>query len=162
MLLAPYDEDGEWFADGSRWDYWDVGGRWTGALDGYRPEDDPSNIVECSMCHGTGVRPGGLEEFGQEWFDKCNGCNYCNGEGKCLAWHFQPHDGDILPVRGICTDFVPTACVTPDGEWHEGARVGWFGCESERHCSEEEWVRQYGGLLLAHRIAVAVLVDCHV
>ena len=36
-LLTPYDENGEWFKDGSRWDWYQLGGRWTGYLDGYNP-----------------------------------------------------------------------------------------------------------------------------
>jgi len=38
-LLAPYDENGEWFADGSRWDWWVIGGRWDGVLLGLEPID---------------------------------------------------------------------------------------------------------------------------
>jgi hypothetical protein len=31
-LLAPYDENGEWSRNGSRWDWWVIGGRWDGEL----------------------------------------------------------------------------------------------------------------------------------
>lgn len=35
----------------------------------------------CELCNGTGVRPGGKEEFGEAWFNSCHGCNGCMGKG---------------------------------------------------------------------------------
>lgn len=34
-VLAPY-------SDGKEWDWYQIGGRWTGTLDGYDPETDPT------------------------------------------------------------------------------------------------------------------------
>ena len=57
VLLAPYDANNEWFRDGSKWDWWSVGGRWTGSLDeGYDPYKDSRNMHECWLCKGTGKR----------------------------------------------------------------------------------------------------------
>lgn len=28
--MEPFNENGEWFKDGSRWDWWQIGGRWAG------------------------------------------------------------------------------------------------------------------------------------
>src|SRR5688500_14258938 len=55
--MMPFDENGEWFRDGSRWDWYQIGGRFTGLLDGYDPDKDPANIQQCELCAGTGVRP---------------------------------------------------------------------------------------------------------
>lgn len=35
----------------------------------------------CRLCAGTGVRPGGKEQFGAAWFASCNVCNGCHGKG---------------------------------------------------------------------------------
>jgi len=57
-LLAPYDENIIHNPD-SKWDWWVIGGRWTGKLDDdYDPYTDPRNIVSCTLCGGTGDRPG--------------------------------------------------------------------------------------------------------
>ena len=52
--LAPYDyrrevephtaEDGtaHWYNPDGLWDWFQIGGRWTGVLSGYRPQEDPS------------------------------------------------------------------------------------------------------------------------
>lgn len=39
----------------SKWDWWQVGGRWTGMMDPeYDPQTDPNNIEKCDLCGGTG------------------------------------------------------------------------------------------------------------
>jgi|SRR5215475_2449507 len=42
--MAPFDENEECFRDGSRWDWYQIGGRFTGMLDNYDPEKDPQNM----------------------------------------------------------------------------------------------------------------------
>src|SRR3954470_2154959 len=108
-LLAPYDENGEWFADGSRWDWWVVGGRWTGWLGNYDPREDPRNMQQCEICHGTMERPGGRERFGDDWYVWCDGCNGCMGKGKRLkhAAEWVAHDGDRVPVSALRPDVWP-------------------------------------------------------
>lgn len=166
-LLAPYDENGEWFAEGSRWDWWVVGGRWTGALDGYQPHEDIRNYEVCNLCEGTGVRPGGLEEFGIDWFEGCNGCNGCSGNGiRYNGFGLDPHPGDVRPVAQL-NGFIPTALITPDGRWHEEGRPGWWGAtieDEEGHGAkgEQVWEAAVKALYEQHPEATAVLVDCHV
>lgn len=161
-LLAPYDEAGEWFADGSRWDWWVVGGRWTGSLDGFDPTTDPLNWEPCSTCGGTGVRPEWPADITPEWIAECNGCNGCKGKGEHVRWSLRPYPGDIRPVAEITTGFVPYAVVTPDGSWHEEGRMGWWGVPMETHESPGDWGALAQTLLKAHRDSVAVLIDCHV
>lgn len=42
--MAPFDENGEWFGDGSRWDWYLIGGRWTGYF-AIKPEVDLARVV---------------------------------------------------------------------------------------------------------------------
>lgn len=45
----------------SKWDFWSIGGRFTGKLmDGYDPADDPENWEPCWVCQGTGKRTDAL------------------------------------------------------------------------------------------------------
>jgi hypothetical protein len=67
-LLAPYDEDGEWFREGSRWDRWMIGGRFTGWI-------DPGDIARASEVHKTPfalITPDGrwYEAGRMGWFDR--------------------------------------------------------------------------------------------
>lgn len=166
-LLAPYDEAGEWFADGSRWDWWQIGGRFTGALDGYDPGEDPENLTACEVCEGTGTRPEWPVETSPEWIVECNGCNGCHGQGQHLKWpsEWADHAGDImatLEAHTIGNAFVPAAVVTPDGEWHEEGRVGWWGVTIETVESPGDWRMCVQRLMEAHADTTAVIVDCHV
>ncbi len=188
-LLAAYDENGEWFREDSRWDWWVVGGRWTGAIapSGYDPFTDPANQERCFLCDGTGDRPGwvtygpgedGARIFADDWAEKCNGCNGCHGKGNRLAFQFQECDEDVVPVSrlapktydledGSQVKFLPTAIVTPDGRWHERGRVGWLGELIDDEGGNEEksralWEAAVAAILEQHPAATAVLVDCHV
>jgi hypothetical protein len=92
-LMAP------WYvgenSDDGWWDWWVIGGRFTGLLSGYDPKQDPVNQEICTTCNGTGTRPGGLEEFGAKWLAWVKGCNGCLGTGHTTKWRLAPHDGDI-------------------------------------------------------------------
>lgn len=75
--------------------------------------------------------------------------------------------GDVLPVSEVAEGFAPTALVTPDGAWHEGARMGWFGAQipneqGQPGKSEDVWTTEVRALLKGHGDAIAVLVDAHV
>lgn len=173
-LLAPFDENGrEFFAHGSRWDWWTVGGRFTALLStGYHPTDDPLNFERCWLCDGTGERPGGREQFGDDWYEHCHGCNGCDGAGERLkhAPKWQPHEADRQPVaalESVVWRGFPSAVVTPDGRWLEEGRPGWFGMQIPDEDGngpkpDATWRAILKATLAQYPEAVAVVVDCHV
>ena len=154
-LLAPYDENGEWSKEGSRWDWWQIGGRWTGAMSDYEPHEDPENIETCDLCHGTGTRTD---------LSVPNGCNGCYGEGTRLKWPTQwknVPEKDMIPAVDVPADFIPFALITPDGKWREKGRMGWFGC-SRDEVEPEDWETTFRAQLGEWSESIAVVVDCHV
>lgn len=173
-LLAPYEEKEEWFEEGSRWDWWTIGGRWMGVLSAaYDPTTDPRNIEVCDLCLGSGERPGGRERFGDKWFASCNGCNGCQGKGTRLKWPtqwVQDVPGNVAPVKDVTAlPDIPEffALVTPDGKWHEQGRMGWWGVTIEDEAGHDEkpealWGAAFRALLEQHPDALLVVVDCHV
>lgn len=75
------------------WDWWVVGGRWTGLLAaGYDAEKDPANFETCFICHGGGLR---TDELGRAARLKDPGytCNGCGGTGKSLK-----HPAKFRPI----------------------------------------------------------------
>ncbi len=144
----------------SKWDWWQIGGRWTGSLDGHSPESDPENIETCPICHGTGKHDDelGLEERAKDPTYTCNGCG---GKGKRLKWPtaWKTYIGDALPVHAIKPDFVPFAILTPDGEWHEEGQMGLFAVVSDE---KDDWDDEAHKILQAHPDCIAVLTDCHI
>ena len=146
----------------ARWDWFSVGGRWTGTFTGYDPEKDTVNTKACFLCLGTGLRDDALgNQMRRE--DPEYKCNGCQGTGKRVKWPtgWKEYDGDILPVSMLPRDFVPYALVTPDGEWHERAKMGWWGCSSSM-MRPEEWKGKAAGILAAHTACWAVACDCHI
>jgi hypothetical protein len=80
---------GYWHNPDGYWDWYQIGGRWTGYLspylkdgDGvYNPEEDPVNRVLCDFCDATGTRTD-LEGGPRE-------CNACSGTGERALWPTQ-------------------------------------------------------------------------
>ena len=101
------------------WDWWQIGGRWTGAHSDYDPAEDERNVEVCDICNGTGFRRdalGNMERLKDITYT-CNGCGRYDmeakawthgdyGSGKCLKWPTQwaRHDGDIIPVDQVPDD----------------------------------------------------------
>lgn len=72
-----------------KWDWWQVGGRWTGLLSPiYDPNDDPNNTEVCALCQGTGMRRDavGHKARAENPDFKCNGCE---GNKISVKWPTQ-------------------------------------------------------------------------
>lgn len=180
VLLEPYKEEEEWGEDGTRWDWWQIGGRFTGTLSGYEWWKDEENYSKCKFCGGTGFTTQAVADIYPAYADGVGeACIQCNKEldgeappfpGKSANFQLMPHAGDVMPVSSIDFDrmrFVPSALVTPDGEWHEQVRYGMFAAELPNEEGEEpknqgQWAREFSGILAEHRDCLAVVVDCHV
>lgn len=157
-LLAPYDENEEMFAEGSRWDWWVIGGRWDGAIRNLAWQELKET---CFLCKGTGKRPDMEVE---------NGCNGCAGTGLSSVWPTDPRyhqlERNMLRVKELDPEFSIDHFVVPTGQWCEKARVGWFGMT----IPNEDGIEDRGGLYTMewetaknkYADNIAVLVDCHV
>lgn len=110
-------EESHWYNPNGWWDWFQIGGRWTGAhTPDYHPEEDEQNYENCMVCGGGGFR---RDKFGEEERLKtpsytCNGCGHYDdtlkiwthgkfGKGKQCKWPTQwaKHSGDIIPVSEI-------------------------------------------------------------
>lgn len=170
-LLAPYDENGEWFADGSRWDWWVIGGRWDGEIRGLVWEPV---MQTCFLCQGTGTRTDPIVEKMSEterehFVLTMNGCNGCHGTGMAEAW--PTHEGYRSLERNLCTvaeikqETPPLAFVTPDGVWHETERMGWWGMTIPTENGDApvaEYDQAWAVVRDTMQSHLVVSVDCHV
>ena len=143
----------------SKWDWWQVGGRWQGDFDkDYDPIQDERNWEECWVCAGTGMRNDALGKEARQK-DPEYKCNGCRGEGKKVKYSLAPHNkGNIKPVSEIL-DYCPFAILTPDGEWHEKGEMGWWACVSDE---KKDWPEVAAEILKKHQGCVAVLCDLHI
>lgn len=78
-----------------KWDWWTVGGRFTGLFSpDYDPAKDSANQEVCFLCRGTGKRLDMVVD---------NGCNGCKGTGVREKWptQWKPHSGDQITVAQL-------------------------------------------------------------
>lgn len=135
-ILKPWDENGgEDGNENGRWDWWQLGGRWTGIWSDYEPRQDPANHESCWLCTGTGMR---MDEIGQEYRAKvpeytCNGCSEGPRPGVALKWPTQwvPRpDTDVIAVRTLLdlpNAQLPHAIAAAPDTWLEAET--WTGSE---------------------------------
>ncbi len=113
-ILAPFDE-GKEDSRNAFWDWYQIGGRFTGDHDGFDAASDENNIEKCDLCAGTGFRADDVGNRAREAEATyiCNGCGKRQeggtwthsefGAGKRLKWPTQwaRYKGDIIPLRDL-------------------------------------------------------------
>lgn len=137
--MEPYNEngpDGEYVESGI-WDWYQIGGRWTGELGDYDPLADRRNMRVCFLCAGTGRREDDLgrrhralvPEYG------CNGCDSTGIEYKHTS-EWVTCEQDVSLRRDISDEHKPYTLITLDGSLHMKKR--WNGTDFEDMSAEHE------------------------
>jgi hypothetical protein len=163
VVISTYNPD-------SKWDWYQVGGRWSGQFDSdYDPATDPDNIETCFICRGTGMRN---DTLGQEARAKDPNytCNGCGGKGTSVKWPTQWKNdrGNIESVSNLLKledekfseVAVPFAIVSKDG-WAERGSMGWFASVSDEK-DKDDWNTQVRSILEANTDKLAVVLDLHI
>ena len=81
-------------------------------------------------------------------------------------WQGERHEeiqNNILSTRLLAeNEVIPYAILTPDGDWHQKGKMGWFGCSSDE-MSEEEWKKEALKIYRQHEGKyVGIGLDCHI
>ena len=119
--MGPYEPYGNF------WDWYQIGGRWTGVLDGYDPTKDERNLETCSSCQGMGTGNGSdnIESDARQQ-DLRHICERCRGKGKQVKWptFWERYEGDVMPIENLTEEQLQRfyRVVLPDGYEH-------FACE---------------------------------
>lgn len=156
----------------SKWDWWQVGGRFSGmlsiiptALDGYHGMEYADSAF---VRHVKWVQP--LDKEEREDIIKWWNVNIEGAEGeKDEHFFYNPEyykerfkDAETY----IKTQELPCyhAVVTPDGIWHEPSKMGWWACTDGNPSDELEWDLHFKERFIdtAEFDWVATIVDCHI
>lgn len=121
--MAPF-EEGHWFEDGSRWDYFLIGGR----FDDYHI---PGNVIQVKNIHPNQFMERRRQQAEETWAQMQN-------EPRNL-WPIifdKPSDSTLESVLAIKTShwFPAHYAFLHGGKWHERDRMGWFGCTAKTEC----------------------------
>jgi len=135
--MAPFDENVDY--ETGFWDWYQIGGRYTGRHDAeYDPESDPANIEECKQCGGTGFRSDNLGKDARKANPTytCNGCGTRDENG---VWGHGPHgpgksvksptswaryDGDVMPVEKLEDGLTCYTLIVGDTVFHQEKWTG--------------------------------------
>lgn len=107
-----------------KWDWWQVGGRYTGLLSpAYDPEKDPRNIETCAICGGTGMRDDALGKDHRAK-DPSYTCNGCGGKGTRAKWptKWVNFEGDSIPRGALALERIQTEAEQKAAENYDKAQ----------------------------------------
>lgn len=145
--MQPFQETNEWFEDGTRWDLYSIGGRWTGKLTAYDPTKDKDNYESCRFCGGTGTR--GDIAYGPEaeWARQPTpaghpvigkGCNSCYGTGSRLKFESEFKEiGNICHRSELTDESLKAYAFLRNQTWYERGRLGFFGMPASTECERK-------------------------
>jgi hypothetical protein len=148
------------------WDWWVLGGRWTGVWSDYDPTTDPANLeASCFICAGTGVRNDSAGRAQREQHPEYT-CNGCSGTGRHLkhAGRWRRHDGDVITVAGFLADETlqyPYTLVIPEGGFHSKETYHPEREISQRFEEDPDWAGTIRKLLVGREHCVLAVVDYH-
>lgn len=169
---------GYWENSNAKWDWWEIGGRWSNMLllrTGERVNAAKLKdifFVEQDTCEGVTVEVEGMRipaalapnfqigavEASEEWDAVMAGKGFFNP-----AFYLKRY----VDKRGFFRHFVSIstyAVVTPDGAWHASGEMGWFGIGSETPEAARDFSISYYDTFIknANPEHYLVIVDCHI
>ena len=167
-----YDNDGNelsTYNPDSKWDWYEVGGRWS---DGIK-KIDGSNCNSCYVCDmAIGRNEDTYKKAIRFWEVVVEEKPLEDGEDKSNfdSWYKKEYYKERYISKEIYADSVSKenyfyAIVTPDGEWHEPGRMGWFGVSHASYEESRKWdtnyFKDYIKPYLDHDHTITI-VDCHI
>lgn len=173
---------GYWFNPNGKYDWWEVGGRWSGMLKASEGE------------HGFSYF-GNSKDIKEGYFDIAliKNVDFSLDQelyAKAIRFWEVAVDGaplkegekadDFYPYWGVeyyrnryeskeqyareTAQFNTFAVLTADGKWHECGKMGWFGCSDESSEDAHKWYSNWYDMFIKdanpdHKITI---VDCHI
>ena len=138
---------GYWENPNAKWDWYAVGGRWKKWAD--------------DTIGGCAIRVGEIR-FNPELEREKAMRRYEQFDKESVEFLIHTRGLSMEEYAEDCSTLYFRACITPDGEWHEMGRMGWFGMSSETKEEVKEWSRSFAGRFLTEPDHVLMVVDCHI
>lgn len=134
---------------------------------------------DCESCKGTGTYKTTYNPKSQwDWYrigGRWDGTIQCredelNTDGFNFDDKHEEIKNNVLSTHKLAeNEVIPFAIMTPDGEWHQKGKMGWFGCSTDE-MTEEEWkkesikiYKEYSAKLKGDITQyVGIGLDCHI
>lgn len=159
----------------SKWDWYEIGGRWKGRLrmkNGYPVDSAPAGLVDWDAMFSPKVSAVAKNrEFWDEYVlgKVPGGVEKENYLREKYPYEFYRPEY-YLKRYGTKGEYIrrlslwATHAVVDEKGWHEPGRMGWFGCSNATPESERDWEDNYRSRFIDtldpdDRV---ILVDCHI
>jgi len=144
----------------SKWDWYEVGGRWRDMLMLKSEESDQHQF--CDAAYAADID-----------FDAMRKKQLSNirpyQEAMKNSFYKEEYLRELYPSEAEyhqrMTAFSTYAVITPDGEWHAPGDMGWFGMSSETIGAKRDWEDEYYDEFIRPAIEngwYLTIVDCHI
>ena len=149
----------------ARWDWWQVGGRWSGFLHLKNGES-----VDEAVVSDIDFSPD-REEYkaALRWWEVCvEGKPLEDGEDQRDFFNFYKPEylieqyGSKEKYAESRSEHIPWACLTSDGEWMEKGQMGWFATSDATQESRDNFRQWFMDYIEDHPDLVITMVDCHI
>ena len=150
----------------SRWDWWDIGGRWSYSLRDYEGEyHDTLRIADWDYNY---IDPEDVTYYSRFWEILVEGAEPTEEE-KNKHWSLYKPEY-YIEKYGNKSNFIKTqltfstyALLTPDGEWLEPGKMGWWGISGADPADAGKWERDFVSLIETfNKDYYITIVDCHI
>jgi hypothetical protein len=127
--MAPFDENGGWFRDGSRWDWWVIGGRYAGRLLGrdvcLRADLNEERLRQQQLQRA--------DDLWREWEAESRHDDVLRE----LIYGLRPDDTRESVRERFEQELLSAHAFLRDRRWHEQERLGWFGTPTITECARQ-------------------------
>ena len=168
-----YDADGNelsTYNPKSKWDWYEVGGRWSGMLTIKTEDGTASADVARLKDIDFSIDKEQYKRLIRFWEVAVDGLPLNPDENPDdfrtfykKEYYIDRYKNKELYAR-INASFSTYAVVTPDGEWHEKGEMGWWGMSSETGDESLKWDLEFYDRFLkdVDPETIVTIVDCHI
>ena len=150
----------------SRWDWWEIGGRWSGSLRDYNGEYH--NTLKIADWDYNYINPDNIAYHSRFWEIAVEGAEPTEEEkSKYILWYkpeyyIEKYGNKSNYIKSMIT-FSAYALLTPDGEWLEPGKMGWWGVSHADPADHGKWERDFTSLIdTFDKDMYITIVDCHI
>lgn len=131
--MQPFDENGNWFKDGSRWDWYVIGGRWSGFFLG-------KDIIKVSEANPEEWREAKRKKLIENW--KAAQADERSKNDDTFKYFVYGIEKDMTFDQYIAKFLPEGASISApaflrERNWHENGRMGWFGVNTATECERD-------------------------
>lgn len=120
QAMQPFDENDEWFKHGSRWDWWQIGGRYSNCL--------PKPIIQIKELKAK------IDEFARKRAEELWKEFQAASEIMKPFWKIPEGETWDSYIERHSKNKLTAHAFLRSGIWHENERLGFFGCTAKSEC----------------------------